>query len=721
VLERAVDVVLEHCVDLDPAESHTRRRASDGRSVWIEPSARRHTSEAVLAQEEHVISWAIDAQLDPPRPSTTIDSDELDPMQAEAAAHVAGHDRLVLVVGPAGAGKTTMLSAAAVDLESHGRLVFGVAPTAKAARVLETETRLRTDTIAKLIHEWTRDDRPPEPAWRLPARTTLIVDEAGMLATRDLHQLTGLADTHQWRLVLVGDPHQLQSVTRGGMFAELCTTGRTVELDTIHRFRHQWEAAASLKLRHGDPAGLAAYLAHDRIVAAPFVEHLDHIARNWAEHHVHGRHTAITTTTNDHVDAINHAIQQHRAEIGQLDDRPLDLGDRVLHVGEIVVTRRNDRQLRTSTGESVRNRDYWTIDAITADGGLAVTRIDGHGRITLPADYVAEHVQLGYAATEPGNQAETADRSLTLATPATTCRGLYVAVTRGRDDNTILVVTDSHNVLDALDTLQQIITSDRADTPAIGVRRQLAAAVPPPPSLQPRCQIPDWFHDTYDDAIDELAQVGEMIQAEQRQEAEVQQRIAELTRQLRDLAPRCAPHDHAIASVRKDLDEARQRHRQAERALAQSGYFGRTAARTELTDAADAVTTAETALGELTDRARPLLHQRNALRSELEDQRRHERINRPLRALDQNGDRLEAAQHTVDALNVWKAWAAGHTVHPARLLDAAADLSQSEQRARGALAHPLLDWLEQHGIVQPQLCIERPRPRIESHGLEIEL
>jgi hypothetical protein len=673
-----------------------------------------------LAQEEHVLSWAIDAQLDSPHPSTTVETDALDPMQAEAAVSVAGDDRLVLVAGPAGAGKTTMLSAAVHDLTAHGRPVFGVAPTAKAARVLETETGMACDTVAKLLHEWNRSDRPPDPAWRLPVGTTLIVDEAGMLATGDLCHLTLLADQQHWRLVLVGDPRQLQAVTRGGMFAELCATGHTVELDTVHRFRHDWEAAASLKLRHGDPAGLAAYLAHDRIIAAPLAEHLEHIARLWAEHHAEGRYTAITTTTNDHVHAINNAIQQHRREIADLGDTALNLGDGTVYIGEIVVTRHNDRQLRTLTGDSVRNRDYWTVDAITADGGLTVTRIDGHGTITLPADYVRQYVQLGYAATEPGNQAETADRSLTLATPATTCRGLYVAITRGRDDNHILVVTDSHNVLDAIDTLQQILTDDRADTPAVGVRRELAGAIPPPPKLQPRCQIPDWFHDTYRAATDELAHLREKVQAEQHQEAEIKQRITELGRQLRELAPRCAPHDHAIASVQEDLDDARQQHRQAERALAESGYFGRRAARNALTDAADAVTTAETALGELSDRVRPLLDQRNSLRSELEDLRRRERINRPLRALDQNGDRLEAAQHAVDALDVWRAWAAGHTVHPARLLDAATDLSKGEQRGQVALAHPLVDWLEQHGIIQLQPTIDRSVPRIESPGLDID-
>ena len=151
----------------------------------------------------------------------------------------------MLVVGPAGAGKTTMLAAAVDDLTTQGRVVFGVAPTAKAARVLESETGMGSDTVAKLLHEWRRTDRPPERPWRLPVGATVIVDEAGMIGTGDLHQLTHLADAQQWRLVLVGDPHQLQAVGRGGMFGELCATGRTIELDTIHRFHNQWEAAAS--------------------------------------------------------------------------------------------------------------------------------------------------------------------------------------------------------------------------------------------------------------------------------------------------------------------------------------------------------------------------------------------------------------------------------------------------------------------------------------------
>ena len=96
-------------------------------------------------------------------------ADGLDAMQLEAASVVAGQDRLVLIVGPAGAGKTMMLSTAAQNLGVQDRDVFGLAPTAKAARKLETETGIGTDTVAKLLYEWTRPDRPPEPRWCLPA------------------------------------------------------------------------------------------------------------------------------------------------------------------------------------------------------------------------------------------------------------------------------------------------------------------------------------------------------------------------------------------------------------------------------------------------------------------------------------------------------------------------------------------------------------------------
>ena len=123
------------------------------------------------------------------------------------------------------------------------------------------------DTVAKLLHEWSQPERSPGQRWRLPWGTTVIVDEASMLGTPSLDHLIELAAANAWRLALIGDPRQLQAVGRGGMFAELCATGRTIEIERVHRFEQPWEAHASLLLRQGDPRALDLYKQHGRIRA----------------------------------------------------------------------------------------------------------------------------------------------------------------------------------------------------------------------------------------------------------------------------------------------------------------------------------------------------------------------------------------------------------------------------------------------------------------------
>jgi conjugative relaxase-like TrwC/TraI family protein len=479
-LEAACDRVLDHCVDLDPSDEQARRRASDGRPVWIEPTATHLTSDEILAEEEHVLAWAMGAQVDDPDPSTSLDRDGLDVLQADAAAAVAGGDRLVLVVGPAGAGKTTALRRAVDDLHACERPVFGVAPTAKAARVLARETGIAADTVAKLLHEWSRTDRAPLGEYRLPAGTIVIVDEAGLLGTRSLHQLVDLAEREQWRLALVGDPRQLQAVGRGGLFNELCATGRVHELARLHRFHQPWEAEASVRLRAGDPTGLDAYEDHGCIVAGGFGEHLDQIAKEWLGLTAQGKTVAITAATNDHVDALNDAVQQLRLIVGDLDAgkaTSIAAGEHA-YPGDLVATRHNDRQLSTTTAEPVRNRDLWMVRAARRDGSLTVSHLGGHGTVALPSAYVRDHVRLGYAATEHGNQADTVDVGIQLVSPATTCRGLYVGVTRGREENRIHVVTDSGDPAAARDVLEAVLAYDRADVPAVTQRGELAGRRP---------------------------------------------------------------------------------------------------------------------------------------------------------------------------------------------------------------------------------------------------
>ena len=404
--------------------------------------------------------------------------------------------------------------------------VFGLAPTAKAARVLERDTGMFADTVAKLLYEWSRPDLEPDSLYRLPEATTVIVDEAGMLATPDLRRLVTLAQHNEWRLVLVGDPGQLQAVGRGGLFGELCRNGRVHQLEHVHRFTHRWEAEASLMLRAGDPRALDAYEAHGRIIPGTLDDHLDAIANTWIERHDNGDTVAVVASTNEHVDLLNDAVQNRRLAVGDLDpdtavgiaggdDRPRRGGGRDATQRPAADHHRRGAGAQPGAVDSDRH---------PLDGSLTVSHNDGHGQVTLPADYVREHVRLGYAATEHGYQSDTVTISMSLAGEATTRRGLYVAITRGREENLVHVITDSADVAEARDVLERILAVDRADIPAVTQRRQLAEqehATPQPSRRweQPgRCEIPEWFDPLRDQTRNELEE------AEQRAAANAAQR-----------------------------------------------------------------------------------------------------------------------------------------------------------------------------------------------------
>ena len=475
-IERSADRVLEHLIDLDPP-GDTQRRASDGRSVWIEPTAPRFTSEAVLAQEEAIVAWAMAAQADPPAPSTTVDRSGLD----VDAGRGGGLGRR-----PRSSRPGRRSGRCRQDPHAHRRRQRPRQPWPQSCSVWRRRRRppapsnatpaSASDTVAKLLHEWQRTDRPPLPEYQLGPGATLIVDEAGMLSTPALHQVVSLATANGWRLALIGDPRQLQGVGRGGLLAELCANGRVDELERLHRFKHRWEAAASLLLRSGDPRAFDAYEAHGRIIAGTLDEHLARMADTWITNHQHGRTAALVASTNDHVDTINHAVQQARLDAGHLDSDTATriAGGEHAHIGDVVATRRNDRRLTTTAGEPVRNRDTWTVTGIGDDGSLTVSHQGGHGDVTLPADYAREHVRLGYVATEHGWESDNVTAGMCVASPATTRRGLYVAVTRGSDENVICVITDSNDVAEARDVLDGIVAIDRADIPAVTQRRTLA-------------------------------------------------------------------------------------------------------------------------------------------------------------------------------------------------------------------------------------------------------
>ncbi len=711
-IEHAADKVLERCVELDPPDA-TQRRDSDGRSLWIEPTAPRFTSQAVLVQEERIVTWALDAQADPVSPSRTVERTGLDVLQTDAAASVAGDDRLVLVVGPAGAGKTRMLAAAVNDLHQQHRPVFGVAPTARAARVLEGETGMRADTVAKLLHEWQRSDRPPLSEYRLRAGATVVVDEAGMVSTPALHQLVSLAESHRWRLVLVGDHRQLQAVGRGGLFAELCANGHVNELERLHRFTHPWEATASLHLRAGDPRALDAYQAHDRIIPGSLEDHLAAMAETWIENRHRGKTVALVASTNDHVDAINHAVQVARVAAGYLspDIAAQIAGGEHAHVGDIVATRRNDRTLITSAGETVRNRETWVVTATGTDGALTVTREQGHGTVTLPADYAHVHVRLGYAATEHGYQSDTVDHSISLVSAVTTCRGLYVAATRGREQNLLCVVTDSGDVAEARDTLETILAFDRADIPAVTQRRTLAHQQPAETARQAatptgRCVVPEWFDPLRAELRRELNDAEQALTSGEARRARLAAEATAARRDLVRIEAATAPAHRALAAATSRYEEAWRRHARTRHHPDHSAIRGRRNARRDHHAAATQLEAATEQLEHTRRHAAPAVEHYRQAQARVDETATALHRHDMRRQLNHTVDHIDALRRQVKSLDLWGRWAGGDNVNVQQLADIVEQLTHSSRRHEHAdqfqtLGQSVRDWAGDAGIDLP--------------------
>ncbi len=273
----------------------------------------------------------------------------------------------------------------------------------------------------------------------------MIIDEAGMVDTRLLHEYSRIARAENWRTVLVGDHHQLDAVDAGAMFAELVHDPNvvTVELDTLHRFEHEWEGNASLVLRNGDASAAEIYEQHGRIHG--HADQSDAVASAAAEAVagvIDGRDVFVMAPTNAVVDAVNEMVTERLLDAGCLDrGSQIEVGGLVLYPGQPVVTRANNRLLTYGpTGsEWVRNGDRWTVNAGTRDE-LYLTNLSNGHRLALPADYVAAgYVGVDYASTINTAQGSTVDEAHVIIDDRTNAKQLYVGATRGRKANHIHV------------------------------------------------------------------------------------------------------------------------------------------------------------------------------------------------------------------------------------------------------------------------------------------
>jgi len=450
-----VSLAAPELLELPPS---LRRR--DGESVFTAPRAVLYATVAQLSAEERIRAAAAE------RTDLRLSEEQVKAGMRRAAAATGGRTpsgeqqqvvlavatsglRLQALVGPAGTGKTTtMATLAAVWRESTGGRVIGLAPSEIAARQLAAAAG---PTLSANTARWLKDAERDPGRWGLRRGDLVLLDEAGMVSDAHLARVVQAARQADARVLLVGDPGQLPSPGAGAAYSMVTRMPGTVTLTEVRRFTADWEAAASLQLRAGNPEALDGYDRRARIHSGT-AEQMETLARAaWRADVTAGRASLLLVGSNDDVAAANARARLWLAARGLVDDAPgrtvgLRDGTRA-GAGDLVVTRRNDAD--EAAGGAV-NRRRWRVLEVQADGGLRVAPerpAGGHGDRergeVLSGAYVARQVELGYARTVHGGQGLTVDTAHALVPIGGTDRqALYTAMSRGRAENHVYVETE---------------------------------------------------------------------------------------------------------------------------------------------------------------------------------------------------------------------------------------------------------------------------------------
>lgn len=511
VIGLVVDAAQSRSVVLTPPElalSPARFQREDGTTRFRPRHGEKYSSSAVLDAEARLLSRAEKVTAPTVVASVAVRAAasgrvQLSAQQRRAVEGICQSGRQVdVLVGPAGAGKTTTMRAlrAAWTAERGRGSVVGLAPSAAASQALADDLGVPCENTAKWLHEY--DHGRAE----LRRGQLMIVDEATLADTKTLDRLTGIAAGARAKVLLVGDPHQLQSVDAGGAFALLVDRRADApELVDIHRFSNEWEKDASLALSRGDVQAISAYGRHRRIREGVTVEMVDAAHVAWRADCAAGRASILVTESARDVRALNERARAERLILdGAVDRHEFDLIDGCrASIGDIVITRQNDRRIRTMRGGWVKNGDRWKVTDIRRDGTVVVKSLGGRGaRTVLPAEYVAEHLDLGYAVTAHRAQGITVDTAHVVVTSSTTRENLYVSMTRGRDSNIAYVALDqpddSHSTPEADDVT--------ARTVLYGVLQHSGADLSATQTIEAECELHG--------GIDRLAAELETIAAE---------------------------------------------------------------------------------------------------------------------------------------------------------------------------------------------------------------
>jgi DNA primase catalytic core len=463
------------------AEPNALQR-SDGASVYTVAGAELFTSQGILAAEQRLVATAgrrdghatATAAVDVALLEATANGVTLNAGQAALVRDMATSGaRLQLAIAPAGAGKTTALRALAAAWRHGGGTVIGLAPSAAAAAVLRDQINTHTETLAKLTTSLQHRQLPDWVADIGPS-TLVVIDEAGMADTLSLDAAVSYVVDRGGSVRLIGDDQQLAAISAGGVLRDIQASHGAVRLTELLRFTDPAEAGATLALRDGKPEAIGFYLDNQRFHVGDLSTITEQVFTAWQHERSTGLDSLMLATTRELVAELNRRARSHR-----LADTPPDTevtladGNRA-SVGELIITRSNDRQLRLTSSDWVKNGDRWTVVAVNASGDLDVQHCRNRHRVRLPAAYVQASAELGYATTVHAAQGLSVDTVHCLATGDESRQQLYTMLTRGKITNHLYVQTvgdgDPHSVIwpetarpsTPTDILEQILARDDA-------------------------------------------------------------------------------------------------------------------------------------------------------------------------------------------------------------------------------------------------------------------
>lgn len=345
--------------------------------------------------------------------------------QRGALDHITEGRGLASVVGYAGSGKSAMLGVAREAWEAQGYTVRGAALSGIAAENLEGGSGIQSRTLASFEYQWGQGRE------QLGPRDVFVIDEAGMIGTRQMERVLSHASQAGAKVVMVGDPEQLRAIEAGASFRALTERHGAAEITEIRRQREDWQRDATKALATGRASeAIHAYSDHGMVHLAETREQARaSLVDRWDAERIAApdQSRIILTHTNAEVHDLNLAARDRLRASGELggDVRvSAERGPREFASGDRVMFLKNER------GLGVKNGTLGQVERVSSDS-MAVRLDDGRSVAFDLKDYA--HVDHGYAATIHKSQGVTVDRAHVLATPGMDRHSAYVALSRHRD------------------------------------------------------------------------------------------------------------------------------------------------------------------------------------------------------------------------------------------------------------------------------------------------